>query len=37
MQVIINDLMQILEITDIKYFGIAVVICIGLLIYFKIK
>lgn len=37
MQLIINELMQILEITDIKYFGVAAVICIGLLIYFKIK
>ena len=37
MQVVIDELMQILEITDIKYFGVAAFVVIGLLIYFKMK
>lgn len=37
MQVVIDELMQIFEITDIKYFGVAAVIVLGILIFWRLN
>lgn len=37
MQVVIDELMQIAEINDIKYFGVAIVLILGILIFWRLS